>query len=621
MSDAPQQRSFRFGIRFKIAVFIGVIMIALMAIDIVWNLSLQTAQAENEAREKAEVLAAEMRAAWDFVDMNQNAINRAEDGSFRTKHLVCVVAAKSISMLFTTQTDYSIRFTNDTPRQQANAPDPFEQEALDAFNADPDLRAFWRVESANDGSRVFRYTEPLYVTKSCLECHGEPVGELDQYDYPKEGMQVGAVGGAMSITEPMDIYADGIQNSVTQQVVMVFFVMVAAFAAVYFVTSRLVLRPIDELRTAAKSVAEGDFCCSADATEPRTGKDEAKPSAAPRRHQRVQGERKGRLPSSGAEGGGLWGAPDELTELTGEFDRMARDLQILYEDLEGQVREKTDDLMVLNDLLNYQKRELKVALDRLGEEVAYKNEFFAIVSHELRTPLTSILAYARILNADTSLAPKTREAVAEIESNATLLLNMVNNILVISKHAAQKDELLPEPVDFVDLAQFVRKALAPIAAAKDVKLTCSVAPDVPLSMADWEKLRRVLENLVDNAIKYTHRGGFVDLAITFEDAGSEAGAGGTGDGARGGEIVMRVRDDGMGIAPDELDQIFELYKQAGQSANRRYRGTGLGLAVVRDLTELHGGTVAVESRVKEGSTFTVRIPHVPVPQEWDSLAG
>lgn len=613
MAQQPSERSFRFGIRFKIAVSIGVIMVALMGVDILWNLSLQNAQAENEAREKAEVLAAEMRAAWDFVDRNQNVINRAEDGSFRTKHLVCVVAAKSISMLFTTETDYSIRFTNDTPRQAANAPDAFEQEALAAFNADPELKAYWRVMAGADGERVFRYLEPLYVTESCLECHGEPVGEPDQYGYPKEGMAVGQVGGAMSITEPMDIYAAGIQNSMVQQVVMVLFMMVAAFAGLYFVTSRLVLRPIDALRTAAKSVGEGDFGCSADATEPRTGKDEAKPSAAPRRHQRVRGERKGRLPSNGAEGGGLWGGPDELTELTGEFDRMARDLQILYEDLEGQVREKTDDLMVLNDLLNYQKRELKVALDRLGEEVAYKNEFFAIVSHELRTPLTSILAYARILNADTSLAPKTREAVAEIESNATLLLNMVNNILVISKHAAQKDELLPEPVDFVDLAQFVRKALAPIAAAKDVKLTCSVAPDVPLSMADWEKLRRVLENLVDNAIKYTHRGGFVDLAITFEPAGHGV--------SQDGEIVMRVRDDGMGIVPDELDQIFELYKQAGQSANRRYRGTGLGLAVVRDLTELHGGTVAVESRVKEGSTFTVRIPHVPVPQEWDSLAG
>ncbi len=581
MARHPSERSFRFGIRFKIAVSIGVIMVALMGIDILWNLSLQNAQAENEAREKAEVLAAEMRAAWDFVDRNQNVINRAEDGSFRTKHLVCVVAAKSISMLFTTETDYSIRFTNDTPRQAANAPDAFEQEALAAFNADPELKAYWRVMAGADGERVFRYLEPLYVTESCLECHGEPVGEPDQYGYPKEGMAVGQVGGAMSITEPMDIYADGIQNSMVQQVVMVLFMMVAAFAGLYFVTSRLVLQPIDALRTAAKSVGEGDFDYTLAVPDP---------CARPR---------------------------DEITELTGDFDRMARDLEALYADLEGQVRSKTDDLMVLNDLLNYQKRELKAALDRLGEEVAYKNEFFAIVSHELRTPLTSILAYARILNGDESLAPKTREAVAEIESNATLLLNMVNNILVISKHAAQKDELLPEPVDFVDLAQFVRKALAPIAAAKNVRLTCSVAPDVPLAMADWEKLRRVLENLVDNAIKYTHRGGFVDLAITFKPADGEAGEGGAGDGARGGEIVMRVSDDGMGIAAEDLDQIFELYKQAGQSANRRYRGTGLGLAVVRDLTELHGGTVAVESRVKEGSTFTVRIPHIPVAEAGD----
>ena len=592
MSTDHPGRPFRYGIRFKIAVSIGVITVALMAVDILWNLSLQNAQAENEAREKAEVLAAEMRAAWDFVDMNQEVINRAEDGAFRTKHLVCVVAAKSISMLFTSETDYSIRFTNDTPRQAANAPDAFEQEALAAFNADPDRKAFWRVVDAGDGTRVFRYTEPLYVTESCLECHGDPVGELDQYGYPKEGMQVGQVGGAMSITEPMGIYAAGIQDSMMQQAIMVLFMMVAAFIGLYFVTSQLVLQPIDELRSAAGVVGKGDFNYTLTVPDP--------------------GER----------------PRDELAELTGEFDRMARDLEALYADLEGQVRSKTDDLMVLNDMLNYQKRELKVALDRLGDEVAYKNEFFAIVSHELRTPLTSILAYARILNADDSLAPKTREAVGEIESNATLLLNMVNNILVISKHAAKKDELLPEPVDFVDLAQFVRKALAPIAEGKDVRLTCTVAPNVPLSMADWEKLRRILENLVNNAIKYTHRGGFVRLTIGFEDgetdSHSESEKADTnapdGEDAAAGWIVMRVADDGMGIAPEELDQIFELYKQAGQSANRRYRGTGLGLAVVRDLTELHGGTVTVESRVKEGSTFTVRIPYVPVIEEEDEEA-
>ena len=333
----------------------------------------------------------------------------------------------------------------------------------------------------------------------------------------------------------------------------------------YLVTSKLVLHPIDNLRRAAKSVSEGDFAYQLE-----------------QNHTTI-------------------GGCDELTALTSDFDRMARDLQALYEDLEGQVRSKTDDLMVLNDLLNYQKRELKTALDRLGEEVAYKNEFFAIVSHELRTPLTSILAYARILADDDALMPKTRDAVREIESNATLLLDMVNNILAISKHAAGKDELLPEPVDFVDLVGYVKKALDPIADGKAVTLTARVAADVPLSMADWEKLRRILENLVSNAIKYTHRNGAVQVAVSFD----------------GRDIIMRVSDDGMGIAPDELDDIFELYKQAGQSANRRYRGTGLGLAVVSNLTELHGGSVSVESKVKEGSTFTVRIPYVPVKEEED----
>lgn len=254
--------------------------------------------------------------------------------------------------------------------------------------------------------------------------------------------------------------------------------------------------------------------------------------------------------------------------------------------------------MVLNDLLNYQKRELKLAIDRLGEEVAYKNEFFAIVSHELRTPLTSILAYARILSENDTLDAKTRDAVCEIEMNATLLLSMVNNILAISKHAAKKDELLPEPVDFVDLVGLVKRSLEPIAQNKDVALCTSVGADVPITMADWEKLRRVMENLVNNAIKYTHRGGSVELAVSFD----------------GEDIVIKVIDDGMGIAPEDIDEVFELYKQAGQSANRRYRGTGLGLVVVRNVAELHGGSVSVESQVKVGSTFTVRIPYVALDE-------
>ena len=570
---AKNAKPFRYGIRFKFAVLIGALVVALMIVDALWNVNLQQQQSQNEALEKAEVLADEMRAVWDFIDINQDVINRNEDGTFRTKHLVCVVAAKSVSTLFTTQTDYEIRFTNQTPRQAASAPDDFEKKAFDAFEADPALEAYYGVDTDENGHQVFRYTEPLYVTETCLECHGEPVGEIDQYGYEKEGMQVGDIGGAMSIIEPMDIYASGMQTSVVQQVFMVLLVLAIACVGIYVAVSKLVLRPIEALGNAAKRIGEGAFDYELD----------------------LQSEKR----------------PDEIMEFANDFDKMARRLERLYTSMETEVKNQTDELSALNDLLIYQKAELKKTLDKLSEETAYKNEFFAIMSHELRTPLTSILAFARILNGVDSLDEKTRNAVEEIEANATLLLNMVNNILTISKAEAHKNELITEPVDFVDLIGFIKNSLEPVAKNKDIALTARADSDIPLSMADWEKLRRILENLVDNAIKYTHAGGRIDVRAVFQETGKTPGA----DESDPGFIVISVADDGMGIAEEDQEDIFERYQQAGQSPNRRYRGTGLGLAGVKELTELHDGTVSVSSARKEGSTFTVRIPYVPVDTE------
>lgn len=555
-------------LRFKMAVIVSVLVVALMAFDTAWNMHLQQQQAQNEALEKAQVLAHEMRATWDFIDMNQDIINRNEDGTFRSKVLVCAVAAKSVSMLFTTKTDYTIRFTSETPRQNANAPDEFESRAFTAFENDPGLVSYYGVERNEEtGQDVFRYVEPLYVTETCLECHGDPVGEPDQYGYPKEGMQVGQIGGAMSITEPMDIYAMGIGISTMQQTLMVLIMVVVACLGMYFAASRIILKPLENLSHAAKLVGEGNF-------DYRLYVEQATSKSS-----------------------------DEITDFVHDFDKMACQLEKLYINLDTEVKEQTKKMKSLNDLLIYQKTELKKTLDRLSEESAYKNEFFAIVSHELRTPLTSILAYARLFQEDNSFDAKTKESIEEIESNGTLLLNLVNNILTISKAEAHKNELLAEPVDFVDLMGFVQKTLAPIAANKNVTLVMKADQDVPVTMADWEKLRRIVENLTDNAIKYTHRGGRVNASTHFD--------------AKENAIVINVEDDGMGIAEEDLDDIFELYKQAGQSPQRRYRGTGLGLAVVKELAELHGGNVSVKSAVKKGSTFTVVIPYVAVDEEDD----
>ena len=527
---------------------------------VAFDLYSQQRQTEQAMLEEARTFAREMDAVWQFMDNSQSIINNSSSGGYEFKGLHCSVVGKSVGRLFSAGSDYHIRYTNFDPRSEQDIPDEFETKALEAFNADRSVTEYYGV-APFDGEDRFRYLQALEVDDSCLECHGEPVGELDQFGYEKEGMQVGDIGGAVSITEPMDIYADGMRTSVLQQVFMVLLVLVLACVGIYFAVSKLVLHPLDALGRAAKQIGAGDFSYQLEA---RTV-----------------------------------GGPDELTEFADDFDKMARQLERLYTDLESEVRSQTDKLSALNDLLLYQKVELKKALDRLSEETAYKNEFFAIMSHELRTPLTSILAFARILRGVDSLDAKTRSAVEEIEANATLLLNMVNNILTISKAEAHKNELVVEPVDFVDLLGFIRKSLEPVAKNKGIALTAKTDADVPVSMADWEKLRRIVENLVDNAIKYTHVGGRVDVRATFDGAC----------------IVVSVADDGMGI--DEADQegIFERYRQAGQSPNRRYRGTGLGLAVVKELAELHGGSVSVASARKLGSTFTVRIPYVAVDTE------
>lgn len=564
-------------IKFRIAGAVCLFVIALMTIDLFWNANLQREQAELEAHEKATVLAHEMRAAWDYVEINQNTVNRNEDGTIQSKTLVCVVAAKSISRLFMEQTDYTIRFVNENPRQAVDEPDDFERQALAAFKADPGLESYYRIEKDDAGKRVFRYAEPLYVTRSCLECHGEPAGELDQFGFLKEGMQVGDVGGAMSITEPMSIYSEGATSSTARQLFMMFAMLALMSASIYVIVNHVILRPVHEVSESAHRIAEGDF-------------DQA---IALREN----------------------GPRDEIAELKSDFNDMAAQLKDLYTSLEEKVEERTEEARVLNEVLTKQKADLTEAYNQLSRETAYKSDFFAIMSHELRTPLTSILAFARLLEESRDLAEKDRESVREIEQGARLLLDIVNNFLIMARAETGRNALVLEPVDFVDLVGMVKSQLAPLAAEKDIALEARADADVPLAMGDWEKLRRILENLGSNAIKYTHRGGSVEMHVSFGEAQLPRP---DGDGAAELRcaVIMTVADDGIGIAPEDREVIFDYYRQAArQSPNRRYRGSGLGLAVVRELTELHGGTVTLESQVKKGSTFTVAIPYVKVDTE------
>ncbi|NNF29549.1 MAG: response regulator [Gemmatimonadetes bacterium] len=229
-----------------------------------------------------------------------------------------------------------------------------------------------------------------------------------------------------------------------------------------------------------------------------------------------------------------------------------------------------------------------------------KDEFLAVVSHELRNPLSSILGWARLLR-DEELDEETRRrGVEAIERNAENQAQLITDVLDFSRASAGSLSLETTPVQLAQLVEKVVDSLSPVAEADGIELISKVPPfDRPV-VCDRERIYQVLYNLVSNSIKFTPRGG--RITVEFEQGPETA--------------TLRVTDSGEGIDPDFLPFVFERFRQADSSQTRPHSGLGLGLAVVKSLVELHGGSVEAHSSGKgEGSTFTVRLPVNPVHTE------
>ena len=245
-----------------------------------------------------------------------------------------------------------------------------------------------------------------------------------------------------------------------------------------------------------------------------------------------------------------------------------------------------------------ERKRLDQALEEKNVELEQanhlKDEFLATVSHELRTPLNAILGWARML-ASTPLPPdRTRHAIGTIERNAAALALIIDDLLDMSRIVAGTLHLAPQPVDLVAVTQATLDAVRPSAVTKHLHLAFS--PDVPaveLVPGDAGRLQQVISNLLTNAIKFTPEGGRVDVFIERSND----------------HVEVRVVDTGQGISPDFLPYVFERFRQADGATTRRHTGLGLGLAIVRQLVELHGGTVhAASEGVGHGATFTVSLP-------------
>ena len=242
--------------------------------------------------------------------------------------------------------------------------------------------------------------------------------------------------------------------------------------------------------------------------------------------------------------------------------------------------------------------DLETANQRLRELDRLKSEFFANVSHELRTPLTLILAPASSLSRDRLELPQ-RALVDTIQRNATRLLQLINDLLLLAKLDSGEPRIERVPVDVgASVRSLAQEALA-FAHSLDLQLEIEVDGGPFIWNGDERHLERIVLNLVSNACKFSRPGGAVRVAVGGEEGG----------------IVIRVSDQGIGIAPQDVDKIFERFVQVESSANRRFEGTGIGLSIVKQLVTLHGGNISVESEPGRGSTFRVHLSAEPRTSE------
>ena len=229
-----------------------------------------------------------------------------------------------------------------------------------------------------------------------------------------------------------------------------------------------------------------------------------------------------------------------------------------------------------------------------------KDEFLAMVSHEVRTPLNAVLGWARLLKSKQLDEERSAHAFETIERNATALAHIIDDLLDISRIVAGTLHLVHYPVDLVGTAQAAVDAVRPLAAAKNVQLQFSPDPSsTEVVSGDAARLEQVVVNLLSNAIKFTPGGGRVDVSIK----------------RAGPNLELTVEDNGEGIAPAFLPQVFDRFRQADSATSRRHGGLGLGLAIVRQIVELHEGTVRADSSGPgKGATFTVCLPIVTSPR-------
>ena len=269
--------------------------------------------------------------------------------------------------------------------------------------------------------------------------------------------------------------------------------------------------------------------------------------------------------------------------------------QVELEQTNSQLEEQAQTLEAQRDELERASASLQLKARELEQASQYKSDFLANMSHELRTPLNSLLILSKLLadNPQETLSAEQVKFATTIHSAGNDLLVLINDILDLSKIEAGHIEIQPAPVSTERLASDMQKVFQPVADERGLTLDISRSADCPVTVeTDRLRVEQVIKNLMSNALKFTERG---SVRLTLSPA-------------QDGMLAIAVADTGIGIARDQQASIFEAFQQADGTISRRYGGTGLGLSISRELTRLLGGTIRLDSKVGEGSCFTLTIP-------------
>lgn len=296
------------------------------------------------------------------------------------------------------------------------------------------------------------------------------------------------------------------------------------------------------------------------------------------------------------------GKGDVMDEIARHTNQMLENLEDLYgrissfsKELEVEVARRTMMLREKTLLLERANRDLR-ELDRL------KSAFLANMSHELRTPMNSIIGYTDLLldRVDGEINEEQARSLRKVENNARHLLQLINDILDMSKIESGKIELDPQLTDIHELATSFAQTFEPAISKKGLSLTFAFADNLPQVCVDRDRVSQIFINLLSNAVKFTHQGG-ITVSARLSDRGCRPGAPPP-------FVEVCVADTGIGIKEEDIDKLFDKFSQIDVSTIRQYEGTGLGLSIARGLVVLHKGMIWAESRFGEGSRFCFTLP-------------